>query len=66
MQIIAYYRVSTKRQGLSGLGLEGQREAVEAYASQHGVRSLPNTLKSRQPLGSGSGRNWQKLSDIAT
>jgi DNA invertase Pin-like site-specific DNA recombinase len=28
---IAYYRVSTKRQGLSGLGLEAQRESVAAY-----------------------------------
>ena len=28
---IAYYRVSTKRQGQSGLGLEAQRESVSAY-----------------------------------
>ena len=32
--IIAYYRVSTKQQGESGLGLEGQQAAVESYASQ--------------------------------
>jgi DNA invertase Pin-like site-specific DNA recombinase len=30
-RFVAYYRVSTDRQGKSGLGLEGQREAVAAY-----------------------------------
>ena len=29
---IAYYRVSTARQGESGLGIDGQREAIRAYA----------------------------------
>jgi DNA invertase Pin-like site-specific DNA recombinase len=35
--IVAYYRVSTSRQGKSGLGLEGQREAVQRYASGVGA-----------------------------
>jgi DNA invertase Pin-like site-specific DNA recombinase len=36
--IIGYLRVSTKRQGESGLGLDGQKSAIEAYARQTGSR----------------------------
>jgi len=32
---IAYYRVSTQKQGESGLGLEAQKSSVRAYAAQH-------------------------------
>jgi DNA invertase Pin-like site-specific DNA recombinase len=37
-EIIGYIRVSTKKQGDSGLGLEGQRTAVETHARQMGAR----------------------------
>jgi len=40
LKIIAYYRVSTAKQGQSGLGLEGQQAAVEAYCRQHGATIL--------------------------
>ena len=35
-QAIAYYRVSTARQGRSGLGIEAQREAVTRFAAAEG------------------------------
>ena len=37
-KLIAYYRVSTKQQGASGLGLEAQRKAVADYAGRSGGR----------------------------
>src|SRR5215831_12423402 len=36
MQALAYYRVSTGRQGRSRLGLEAQKAAVEAFAQAEG------------------------------
>jgi DNA invertase Pin-like site-specific DNA recombinase len=35
-QFVAYYRVSTDKQGRSGLGLEAQREAVQRYLASVG------------------------------
>lgn len=39
-RIVGYARVSTKMQGVSGLGLDAQRSAIEGYARQHGVEVL--------------------------
>lgn len=37
---ISYYRVSTDRQGQSGLGLEAQKQAVQAFAASHGLQII--------------------------
>jgi DNA invertase Pin-like site-specific DNA recombinase len=34
---IAYLRVSTEEQGVSGLGLDAQRATIEAWAEREGV-----------------------------
>lgn len=38
MELVAYYRVSTDRQGRSGLGLEAQRDRVAKLAAARGAR----------------------------
>lgn len=55
-QAIAYFRVSTSRQGRSGLGLEAQQLAVENYCTQNEltivseVTEVKSTLKHRLGL----------------
>jgi DNA invertase Pin-like site-specific DNA recombinase len=39
-RIVAYERVSTARQGASGLGIEAQRHAIEGYADQRDASIL--------------------------
>ena len=39
-RFISYVRVSTARQGASGLGLEAQRSAVNAYISSQGGKLI--------------------------
>ena len=37
---VVYYRVSTKQQGQSGLGLDAQKAAAEAYVREHGGETV--------------------------
>lgn len=40
LPLVAYYRVSTQKQGRSGLGLEAQRSAVAAFAKAEGFEII--------------------------
>lgn len=45
LKYVAYYRVSTKRQGRSGLGLEAQRKAVQAMAERTGATIIAEYIE---------------------
>jgi DNA invertase Pin-like site-specific DNA recombinase len=55
-QIVSYVRVSTQRQGVSGLGLEAQRAAVADFAQKNGAkvvteyREVESGRKSDRPV----------------
>ncbi len=51
---IAYYRVSTQRQGTSGLGLEAQRKAVVDYINGNGSKVLAEYTEVE------SGKRWSR------
>lgn len=56
MKYIAYYRVSTQRQGQSGLGLEAQKSAVQRF-----LKNDENLLKSYTDIESGKNNNRPNL-----
>ena len=49
---VAYYRVSTARQGRSGLGIDGQREAVTRFAAAEGFELVAEFVEVETGKGS--------------
>ena len=61
LRFVAYYRVSTDRQGKSGLGLEAQRAAVAKYVAGAGGVVAAESRRSkaaRGTTGRSSRRRW--------
>jgi DNA invertase Pin-like site-specific DNA recombinase len=56
-KLVAYYRVSTDKQGVSGLGLEAQQSAVEVYAAKTGC----TVVASYTEIESGRKKNRPEL-----
>ena len=55
----AYYRVSTERQGKSGLGLEAQEQAVNSFCTANGIRLMGEFVE----VESGKRNNRPVLND---
>src|SRR5436190_23172342 len=51
-QAVAYYRVSTARQGRSGLGIEAQRAAVQRFAEAEGFELVAEFVEVETGKGS--------------
>ncbi|WP_353824244.1 recombinase family protein [Mesorhizobium sp.] len=49
---VAYYRVSTQRQGRSGLGIEAQRAAVARFAEAEGIAIIQEFIDVETGKGS--------------
>jgi DNA invertase Pin-like site-specific DNA recombinase len=59
MKIVSYLRVSTARQGRSGLGLDAQRTAIQAYADTKNA----NVMKEFVEVESGKNNTRPKLTE---
>lgn len=59
MKIVSYLRVSTARQGRSGLGLDAQRSAIQSYVDSKGVKVTQEFVE----VESGKDNTRPKLTD---
>ena len=65
MRIIGYERVSTARQGASGLGIEAQRQAIDGFVrAARRARSSPASPRWRA-AATPTGRSWSKALHLA-
>jgi DNA invertase Pin-like site-specific DNA recombinase len=60
---IAYYRVSTQRQGRSGLGIEAQRAAVARFAEAEGIELVGEHIEIETGKGADAIDRRPKLAD---
>jgi hypothetical protein len=65
--VMSYIRVSTGKQGKSGLGIEAQREAIARFAAAEGLDVLTEFVEVESGKGSdaldrgrGSPKRWQR------
>jgi DNA invertase Pin-like site-specific DNA recombinase len=62
-QIITYIRVSTGKQGKSGLGIEAQREAIARFAVAEGTEVLAEFVEVETGKGSDALERRPKLAE---
>jgi len=58
---VGYYRVSTEKQGRSGLGLDAQQTAVEAFIASKGTdaKLVASFVEVETASDRTTGRNWR-------
>ncbi len=66
-KLVAYHRVSTEKQGKSGLGIDAQREVIRRFAEAEGLSVVAEFVEvetGRAPMLSivapCSGRRWRQ------
>ena len=65
-QLVAYYRVSTQKQGRSGLGLEAQQAAVKAFAASNGYTIIGEFSEAETGKGADALERRPELKSVLT